>query len=470
MLPFRFLSRRTSTWRTNAGLSPLLGWAVLVPLLWSGAAGFVRAADWPQWLGPQRDGVWRETGILAKFPSGGPRVLWRTEIGGGFSGPAVVGEHVYITDRQGPKLPKGAEAPPRKDGLAGSERILCLSATTGKILWKHEYDCPYTIFYPSGPRTTPLVAQGKVYTLGSMGDLYCLDAATGQVHWSKHFVKDYNVKAPVWGWSAHLLLVGDNIISLVGGQGSAVVAFHKDTGKEAWRALTVEEIGYAPPMLIEAAGQSQVLIWHTEAVNALDPETGQIYWSVAFPADVAPVRPAITVGTPRQAGDLLFVTSPHHGPLMLKLAADKPGASVVWKGKSNNLSKPDGLHCLMGTPVLKDGHIYGVCGFGELRCLKSDTGERLWETYAPTTGKKTFYGTAFLVPQEDRFFIFNETGDLILAKLTPTGYEEIDRTHLLEPTLTSRGRDVVWSHPAFAQRCVFVRNDQEIICVSLAAG
>jgi outer membrane protein assembly factor BamB len=448
---------------------PRLGWAILVSLFGSGAPASLHADDWPQWLGPQRDGVWRETGILEKFPPEGPRVLWRTAIGSGFAGPAVVGEHVYVMDRQGATLPKGAEAPPRNGGLAGSERIVCLHAPTGKLHWKHEYECPYTINYPSGPRTTPVVHQGKVYTLGSMGDLYCLDAATGKVQWSRHFVKDFNVKPPLWGWSASLLLEGDKVFALVGGEGSAVVAFHKDTGKEIWRALTVEEVGYAPPMLFEAAGKRQLLIWHTEAVNALDPQTGTLYWSIPYP-EVPPVRPGITVSTPQKAGELLFFTSVHHGPLMLQLAADKPGARVLWKGKSNNVAKPDGLHCLMSSPVLQDGHIYGVCAFGELRCLKADTGERLWETYAATTGKKALFGNAFLVLQGKRFFIFNEKGDLILAKLTPQGYEELDRAHVLEPTLTSRGRDVVWSHPAFAQRCVYLRNDKEIICLSLAAG
>jgi outer membrane protein assembly factor BamB len=426
------------------------------------------ALDWPQWLGPRRDGVWRETGILDKFPSGGPRVLWRTPVGPGFTGPAVAGEHVYMLDRQGNPLPKGAETP-GKGGLSGSERVFCLNAADGKLAWKHEYDCTYKIYYPSGPRTTPVIQDGKVYTLGAMGDLYCLDAATGKVNWSRNFVKDYKATPPVWGWSAHLLVDGDKVISLVGGEGSAVVAFHKDTGKELWRALTIEEIGYAPPMIYEAAGKRQLIIWHSEAVNSLDPETGSVYWSIPFPADGKPVRPAITIATPRKAGDLLFITSVHHGSLMLRLSSDKPGAAVVWQGRSNNVSKPDGLHTMMANPVLKEGYIYGICAFGELRCLEAATGKRLWESYSATTGKKTFYGTAFLVPHEDRFFVFNERGDLIIARLTPQGYEEIDRAHLLEPTLTSRGRDVVWSHPAFAHRCIFVRNDKEIICVSLAS-
>jgi outer membrane protein assembly factor BamB len=156
---------------------------------------------------------------------------------------------------------------------------------------------------------------------------------------------------------------------------------------------------------------------------------------------------------------------------MLKLAADRPAATVSWRSKeTSSIGKTDGLHALMGTPALVDGHVYGVCSFGELRCLKAATGERVWQSYDATAGRKALFATAFLVRQGDRFWIFNDAGDLILARLSPKGYEELGRAHLLEPTLFSRGRDVVWSHPAFANRCVYVRNDKEIICVSLAAG
>ena len=123
----------------------------------------------------------------------------------------------------------------------------------------------------------------------------------------------------------------------------------------------------------------------------------------------------------------------------------------------------------MAAPVLRDGYIYGVCANGELRCLKAETGQQLWQTYAATCGKKTDCASAFLVPQGDRFVIFNDQGDLILAALTPKGYREIDRAHILDPVQQARGRMVVWSHPAFAQRSVFARNDKEMVCLSLAA-
>jgi outer membrane protein assembly factor BamB len=447
-----------------------LAWPLPVLAALAVAVPAARADDWPQWLGPQRDGVWRETGLLDKLPEGGPKVLWRAEVHKGYSGPAVAAGRLYVMDWRRATGADGQPLRATRGGLPGTERVLCLDAANGKPLWQHEYPCPYKVSYPNGPRTTPLVHKGRVYTLGTMGDLFCFDAATGKVVWSRNFVKDYKAPVPVWGWSAHPLLDGDRLYCLVGGDKSAVVAFDKDTGKEVWKNLSAEEIGYSPPMIYEAGGKRQLIVWHTEAINGLDPATGAVYWTQQYPTRGEPQRPAVTIVTPRRLGDLLFITTYYHGPLMLKLAADRPAATVLWQGKSDNAEKPDGLHSLMCSPVLKDGHIYGVCANGELRCLKADTGKQLWQTYAFTGGKKTDCGAAFLVPQGDRFVIFNEQGELILAELTPMGHKEISRARLLEPTHEARGRTVVWSHPAFANRCVFARNDKEIVCVSLAAG
>jgi outer membrane protein assembly factor BamB len=349
----------------------------------------------------------------------------------------------------------------------GKERILCLSETTGKQLWSRAYDCPYTFSYRTGPRATPLIHQGRVYTLGAMGDLHCLDAASGALRWAKNIGQEYKADPPAWGWSASPLLDGDLLYCLVGGEGSAVVAFNKDTGKECWKALTTEEIGYSPPMIYEVRGKRQLIVWHSDAVNGLDPATGKVYWTQPYPAEGEPQRPAVPIATVRRHNDWLFVTSFYHGPMMLKLAADRPAPTVIWKDKTKKPTKPIGLHCLMPSPVIKDGYIYGVCANGE-RCCAMDTGDQLWETYAATGGKKTDCGTAFLIPQGDRFILFNDQGELILANLTPKGYAEVDRAKILEPVESSRGRQVVWSHPAFANRCVFARNNQEIVCVSLA--
>ena len=466
---------RRSSSRSGGNAPPggagLACWSLLAGLLCLIHADHaVLADDWPAWLGARRDAVWRETGILEKFPASGLKIRWRTPIGGGYAGPAVAEGRVYVTDRQ---LATGAANPKNpfsRGAVAGSERVLCLNEADGKILWQHEYECPYRISYAAGPRTTPTVAGGKVYTLGAMGDLVCLDAKTGKLLWSKDFKKDYKVEPPTWGWSAHPLLDGDKLICVVGGQGTTAVAFDKNTGKEIWRALSAREPGYCPPVICEAGGKRQLIIWHPESVNSLDPETGSVYWSQAFPGPDQAVRAGMTIPTPRHTGDLLFMTCFYNGSLMLKLRTDGPAATVLWQSKSENEIKTDALHAVMNTPVLKDGYIYGVCSYGQLRCLKADTGARVWETFKATTGSRPArWGNAFLVEHEDRFFLANEQGDLIVANLSPKGYEEIDRTHLLEPTNTAGNRNVVWSHPAFANRSVYARNDKEIVCASLAA-
>ena len=187
------------------------------------------------------------------------------------------------------------------------------------------------------------------------------------------------------------------------------------------------------------------------------------------------MKAGLTIPTPRKSGDFLFVTSFYNGPMMLRLGSDKPAATLVWRGSSDSERQTDKLHAIMCTPFLENGYIYGVCSYGQLRCLKADTGERVWESLEATgsTGNtqrpSDRWKNAFLVKHEDRYFLANEQGDLIIAQLSPAGYREVSRVHLLDPTTPESGRDVVWSHPAFANRCVYVRNDKEIICVSLAA-
>jgi outer membrane protein assembly factor BamB len=422
------------------------------------------ADDWPQWLGPQRDAVWRESGIIEKFPTNGPPVRWRASIAGGYAGPVVANGRVYVADR---RLAQGTSNPadPFDRGvIRGGERVLCLSEADGQVLWKYEYECPYTISYPAGPRVAPLVSQGKVYTLGAEGNLFCLDATDGKVLWSHEFKKDYGIKAPMWGFAGHPLLDGNRLICLVGGAGSTAVAFDKDTGKELWRALSAEEPGYSSPVIYEAGGTRQLILWHPEAANALDPETGAVYWSVPFKS-----RAGMTLATPRKLGDQLFFTAFYSGSLMLRLDSAKPAAAVAWRTLKVNEKDTTHLNAVMCTPFLEDGYIYGVCSYGQLRCLKMETGERVWETFqATTSGEAVRWANAFIVKNGDRFFLFNEKGDLIIAKLSPRGYEEISRAHLLEPTNKDCGRPVVWSHPAFANRHVYARNDKEIICVDLA--
>jgi outer membrane protein assembly factor BamB len=425
--------------------------------------GLTCGEDWPQWLGQNRDAVWSETGIVEKFPPSGPPVAWRVPIGGGYAGPSVAKGRVYVADRI---LAPGAtnSADPFARGLVpGSERVLCFNEPDGKKIWQHEYDCTYSISYNSGPRVTPLVSGGKVYSLGAEGNLMCLDATKGDVIWSHDFKKDLNAKTPMWGFAGNPLINGNKLICLAAGEGSIAVAFDKESGKEIWRALTAKEPGYSSPMIYESGGKRQLIIWHPESANSLDPETGTLYWSEPFAS-----RAGMTIPTPRKLDDWLFFTTFYSGSLMLRLDPKKPAEEAIWKTQKVSEKDTTQLNSVMSTPFLMDGYIYGVCSYGQLRCLNAKTGERVWETFqATTSGDPVRWANAFIVKNGDHFFLFNEKGDLIIARFSPKAYEEISRAHLLEPTSDAAGRAVVWSHPAFANRRIYARNDKELICVDL---
>jgi outer membrane protein assembly factor BamB len=428
------------------------------------AGASARGADWPQWLGESRDSIWTETGILEKFPTQGPPIRWRAKIGSGYAGPVVAKGRVYVMDRVLAQEASKPSDPFQRGSITGGERVLCLNEADGKILWQHQYDCAYTVSYPAGPRVAPLVSDGKVFTLGAEGSLYCLDAESGKPLWSHDFKKELGLKTPMWGFAGHPLLDGKKLICLAGGAGSTLIAFDRNTGKELWRSITTEEPGYSSPILCTAGGKKQVILWQPEGVDSVDPETGHVYWSVPFKS-----RSGLTVSTPRFSGDSLFCTSFYNGSIMLHLDPTKPAAETAWRTLKGNEKDTTHLNSIICTPFFDRGYIYGVCSYGQLRCLKAETGERVWETFQATTaGEPVRWANAFIIKNGTRFFLFNEGGDLIIANLSPKGYEEISRAHLLAPANTDPGRAVVWSHPAFANRCVYARNDNEIVCANLA--
>lgn len=233
------------------------------------------------------------------------------------------------------------------------------------------------------------------------------------------------------------------------------------TGKELWRALNDPEIGYAPPMIYEFGGLRQLIIYSPLGIAALNPATGDKYWDVEWHSNAG-----LSVVTPRKLGNRLFVTSFYNGPLMIEVSNDSRSAEVAWKGSSDSEIDTDGLHSIMPTPWVTEDAIFGICSYGQLRCLDTRIGERIWETFE-ATGKDRWWN-AFLIPHEDRFFIHNEQGELIIANLSRGGYQEVDRAKLIEPTRPVRRRQTIWSHPAFAMKSVFARNDKELVRVSLA--
>lgn len=434
----------------------------LIPLVIFGALANAAclAADWPEWRGRGRTGVWADEGIVERFSPAKLQPRWSTPIAAGYAGPSVAGGRVFVTDFT------------RRDGTAGIERALALDERTGEVLWTREWPADYAgLEYPLGPRATPTVDGERVYVLGAVGDLLCLEAATGRVIWRKDFRRDFGADLPAWGFSAAPVIDGSRVIAVAAGRPDAkVIALDKVSGEVQWKSLSPEdsEPGYSQPILIEAGGARQLIAWHAGAVSSLAPATGEIYWEHEFR-----VRMNTPIATPVISGGYLLVSAFFNGSRLLRLDGERPRAELVWAGSSESEIDSDGLHALMGAPVIKGDYVYGVCSYGQLRCLRLATGERVWETQAVTV-EKARNASAFIVSNGGRYFINNDRGELIIAEFSPEGYAEISRAVLIEPT-TKAGANrremgaVNWSHPAYANGHVLARNDKQIRAVDLRA-
>jgi outer membrane protein assembly factor BamB len=426
-------------------LSKVIAEAAKGPGAKEAAAGPLGADDWPQWRGPHRDGVCRETGLLESFPAGGLKVRWRAPAGWGFSSPVVAQGRVYLADSVVVK-------PQAK------ERVRCFDETTGRVLWAHDYRVAYEdwAFDPKqeiGPVATPIVRGGKVYTVGRVGHLFCLDAQKGDVLWRRDLGKDYQVAFAPGAPSP--LIDGDLLILLLGGKpGACVVALDKDTGKEAWRALD-ESLTFSSPIVISSGGKRQLIVWAQESVTSLDPATGKPYWrqGLATSGEYA-------VSTPVFHKDRLLV-----GGLMFQLDADKPAATVLWP-KSKAPSRRIFSHT--STALFRGDHLFTAKSSGELLCVEAATGKQVWESAQVTDLKNG--ASIHLTANGDSVLLYTDRGELIRARLTPEGYQEVSRAALLEPTFPFGGRKVSWSPPAYANRHVFARNGKELVCASLAAA
>lgn len=423
---------------------------VLLSLLCLVLTATVAADDWPQWRGSQRDGVWRETGVVERFPSPQIALKWKAPISSGFSGPTVANGRVYVSDYV---------AKPKE-----TERIHCFDWQTGKPLWTHSYDCEYYDFgYRAGPRASVLIHDGRAYSLGAVGHLVCLDAAKGTLLWQHDLRAEYKIRMPNWGIAASPVMDGDLVIVHIGGQGEACLcAFDKRTGEPRWQALA-DVACYSAPMVIEQGGQRVLVCQTGDRVVGVEPSSGRLFWSHPVPWKSWPIG----IATPVIHGDLLLISDAHQGSLLFRLDQKKPDARLLWHRRAADVPGKKALHCLNSTPFIDGEHIYGADHRGVLRCLRLLTGEQLWEDR--TAVPEGNFATIHLVRNGDRTWMFNERGELIIARLTPQGFQEISRAKLIEPTLEQaklRG-GVAWSHPAFAYRHVFARNDKELVCADL---
>lgn len=407
----------------------------------------VQADDWPQWGGAKRDGIWRESGIVETIPDSGLKVRWRARVSNGYSGPAVANGRVFLTDR--------LTNPDR-------ERVLCFNESDGTQIWEYSYPCEYAdMEYGNGPRATPTVHAGLVYTFGTQGHLFCFAVADGRVLWQKDLAREYQAKIPRYGASAAPIVEKDLLIAYVGGKPDAMmVAFDRQTGVEQWRALS-DRPAHSAPVIVQHGSSRQLIAWTGEAVNALSPATGKALWRIPYECswDVAEA-----IATPVYRDDLLLLVKGWgRGSLMLKLNSGTPAVTELWRTRS----KPS---TMMASPVfISTAHFISIDGQSGLGLYDTKNGNRLWANRTAIGDARLGYAHA--TRNGDRIFAFNQSGHLILGRPTPDGFEKLGETLLIEPTRGYRAQSpVTWAHPAYANQSVYVRNDRELVCSSLAAN
>ena len=411
-----------------------------------------QADDWPQWRGPRRDGTWNETNVIDRFETDELPLKWKMPLGPGYSGPTVANGRVFVTDRH-------------RNGDEAMERVLCFDAESGRSLWTISHPCEYVkIGYTAGPRANVTIDGDRAFALGAMGHVHCLSVEDGKTIWKRDLNADYKIDMPIWGISAAPLIVDSLLILQIGGSdGACVVALDKNDGTEKWRALQ-DRAQYSAPILIEQAGQSVVVCWTGDSVAGLALHDGKVLWRY----EMRPRNMPIGIATPIVNGDRLFVTSFYDGSLMLKLSAQSPTVEKVWQRCGLNEQQTDALQSIISTPLFHEDYLYGVDSYGELRCLDPSSGDRLWENLTATPRAR--WSNIHFVRNADKIWMFNERGELIISRLSPRGFEELSRAKLIAPTREqlNQRNGVCWAHPAFANRHVFIRNDESIVCASLA--
>ncbi len=406
--------------------------------------GYAISQDWPDWRGRSRNAQLAEHYIIKGADS---VPVWSVPVGSGYSGPTVAGGKVYLTDL--------VEEPVQTEG------VLCFDQETGRKLWEFRYECPYEgVGYPAGPRASVVYEEGKVWSLGTMGHFYCLDAESGKILWHRDLNREYNISMPIWGIAATPLIDGDKIIVQIGGSNhAAVVAFSKNSGKELWRNLD-DRASYSAPVIIEKNGTKVLVVWTEDHLAGMDPATGEIFWK--FPWKI---KMGMGISTPVLCDDYLFVSAFYNGSLLVHLGNDYTTAEKVWQREGRSERETDALHCVMNTAVIDGQYIYGVDSYGELRCLELKTGNRVWEDL--TAVKKDRWANIHFISAGRYTIMFNEHGELLVTELSPSGLKILSRDKIISPTRKQLPRGVTWSHPAIAGQHIFIRNDMELVSVKL---
>lgn len=392
------------------------------------------AEDWPRWRGPRGDGTWNAPNISEEWPAEGLRQVWKAEIGGGYAGVTVAGGCVYVLDRQ---------TEPEE-----VERVLCLDAGSGERLWAHAYPVEYgNLDYGSGPRAAATVEREHVYTVGSLGDVHCLDAASGKVLWDCHLQDDFGGRLPMWGYAGSAFIVGDLVIVLPGGaKDASIVALEKCTGRMVWSSLS-DEPGYATPILIDVDGEQQLICWTAANVRALDPATGRLQWTVPYK-----VTYGVAIATPVYHRGVVLVSGYWEGSKAIRPGRNGGEAELLWEENRY-------LRGLMSQPLCRGDHVYLLDKQYGITCFELKTGRKLWDDKNTATPRgRNPQASLVRLGDSERVLLLNAEGELILAELTPDGYREHARAAVIGRT---------WAHPGYAGSRVYARSDEELVCVEL---
>jgi outer membrane protein assembly factor BamB len=402
--------------------------AILAVVLSTPLAAVLAANDWPQYLGPSRDGVYVGAPLNEKWPTAGPRVLWKKQIGQGLSGPVVAGKRLILFHR-----------------VDNREIVESFDALTGAPQWRHAYPTTYRddFGFDEGPRAVPVVADGIVYTYGAEGKLSAVDLAAGKPLWTVDAMREFEVDKGFFGAAGSPLVEGGKVIANVGGKKAGIVAFDAKTGKVVWTATT-DAASYSSGRAATILGKRYAVFLTRAGLVGLDPSNGQVRFQRAWRARQAA---SVNAATPLVVGNAIFVSA-EYGPGAGVLQFDGTRLSDVWLSN-------DVLSNHYATSVYHEGRLYGFHGrqeFGPVfRAVEMQSGKVLWSTGRFGAGSVTLAGS--------RLVIVRESGELVLAATSPTSFQQIASAQVLPAT--------VRAYPALADGILYLRNDDTLIALDL---
>jgi outer membrane protein assembly factor BamB len=387
------------------------------------------AADWPQFLGPTRDGVYAGTDIAPTFPAAGPPLLWKKDVGEGFAGPVVASGKLILFHR-----------------VSGKESIECLDAATGKNVWSYQYPTVYRddFGFDEGPRSAPVIADGTVYTFGAEGVLTAIDFATGKLRWSVPAHQLFHSPKGWFGSAGSPLVEAGKVLLNVGGQDAGIVAFDAATGAVAWKA-TSDEASYSSPTVATIGGVRHAIFLTRTNVVDLDPASGKIRFTLPYRSRFSA---SVNAATPLVIGNLVYVSA-SYGTGASLLEVNGSQFRKVW-------ASDDAISNHYSTCVYRDGYLYGFHGRQEegqtLRSIELKTGKVMWSIEN--------YGAGTITLAGDRLLILRENGELVMAPATPKEFRPIAHAPILKA--------VVRAYPAIADGRLFARNEHTLMCFRLS--